>query len=107
MSTISTKLPSGLFVSAVATQDFEVTTAVNSKGRPYTKVVGRGVAGKKFVKVTQFIEQGQQPVLIRAGETFNADITGVDTFEKGREVISLFVEIARPVLVGAVPVTKK
>lgn len=90
------KIPAGLYVIAVATQDFEVTTALSSKGRPYTKVVGRGVAGKRFVKVTQFVEQGQTPTVIKAGETFQADISGVDTFEKGREIISVFVESALP-----------
>jgi hypothetical protein len=85
-------------VSAVSTQKFELTTALNSKGRPYTKVVGRGVAGDKFVKVTQFIEPGQTPLIFEAGEQFEGKITGVDTFEKGREVISLFVELRRPVI---------
>jgi hypothetical protein len=94
----SAKLPAGLYVSAVSTQRFELTTALNSKGRPYTKVVGRGVAGSKFVKVTQFIEPGQTPLIFEQGEPFEGVITGVDTFEKGREVISLFVELRRPVI---------
>jgi hypothetical protein len=106
MSASITKLPPGLHLSAVSTQTFELVSGVSSKGRPYSKVVGRGVAGEQFVKVTQFVEQGQTPLIFSPGEAFEAKITGVDTFEKGREVISLFVELRRPIVAGVEPVKK-
>lgn len=96
MSTIGTKLPPGLHLSAVSSQKFELVAGVSGKGRAYQKIVGRGVAGTQFVKVTQFINPGEQVILFEPGETFEAEITGVDTFEKGREVISLFVSLRRP-----------
>ena len=96
MSQSNIKLPAGLFVSATATQKFELVDGVSKAGRRYSKVVGRGVAGEKFVKVTQFVERDQKPILFDAGEPFQGVITGVDSFEKGREVISLFVELYRP-----------
>lgn len=93
------KIPAGLHLSAVSTQAFELLGGVSPKtGKPYQKIVGRGVAGEKFVKITQFVEPGQPPLLFGAGEHFEAEITGVDTFEKGREVISLFVKLRRPVV---------
>lgn len=95
MSQPNAKLPAGLHVSAVATQDFELIAGVSAKGKAYQKVVGRGVAGGQFVKVTQFVDDGR-PVLIKSGEIFEGQITGVDTFEKGREVISLFVKLRAP-----------
>lgn len=99
MSQLATKLPAGLHLSAVSTQQFELLGGIGAKtGKPYQKVVGRGIAGEKFVKITQFVEPGQSPLLFGAGEPFEADITGVDTFEKGREVISLFVKLRRPVV---------
>lgn len=100
MSANGAKIPPGLHLSAVAAEKFEVTNGVNGKGRPYCKVIGRGIAAGKFVKVTQFIDlqKGEAPVVFEAGETFEGAITGVDGFEKGREVISLFVELRRPSL---------
>lgn len=96
MSAISIKIPAGLHVSAVAVSDFELTAGVNQKGKPYQKLIGRGLAGGQFVKVTQFAENGEAPLMFKAGEAFEADITGVDTFEKGREVVSVFVKLRRP-----------
>jgi hypothetical protein len=96
MSQSNIKLPPGLYLSAVATQNFEVIDGVSQKGRRYSKIVGRGVAGERFVKVTQFVEDGEQPLKFAPGEAFQAEITGVDTFEKGREVVSLFVKLQRP-----------
>ena len=99
MSQLSGKLPSGIYLSAVSTQAFELVAGVGAKtGKPYQKVVGRGVAGDKFVKVIEFVSPGQPALLFGAGEQFEADITGVDSFEKGREVISLFVKLRRPVV---------
>jgi hypothetical protein len=98
MSQPATKIPAGIHLSAVATQQFEFIGGVSAKGKPYQKVVGRGVAGEKFVKITEFLDPGQAPLIFGAGEQFEADITGVDTFEKGREVISLFVKLRRPVV---------
>jgi len=99
MSQLSTKLPPGLYLSAVSTQAFELQGGIGAKsGKPYQKVVGRGVAGGKFVKVTEFVEPGNQPLLFGSGDAFEADIVGVDSFEKGREVISLFVKLRRPIV---------
>lgn len=96
MSQLPVILPPGLHLSAVSTGQFELVGGVSKAGRAYQKVVGRGVAGEKFVKVTQFVETGKPALLFGPGEKFEADITGVDSFEKGREVISLFVELRRP-----------
>ncbi|GEM_PF-5504611 len=101
MSATSIKLPPGLYLSAVSTGTFELVGGVSAKGKAYQKIVGRGVAGEKFVKVTEFVEPGQSPLIFTPGETFEADITGVDSFEKGREVISLFVKLRRPVVIDA------
>lgn len=98
MSQSSIKLPPGLHLSAVSTGSFELVGGVSAKGKAYQKVVGRGVAGEKFVKVTEFVEPGHAPLVFGPGEPFEAEITGVDTFEKGREVISLFVKLRRPVV---------
>lgn len=99
MSQPATKLPPGIHLSAVSTQQFELIAGVGAKtGKPYQKVVGRGVAGEKFVKITEFVEPGGAPLLFGPGENFEADVTGVDTFEKGREILSLFVKLRRPVL---------
>jgi hypothetical protein len=103
MSQSSIKLPPGLHLSAVAIGQFELVAGVSKAGKQYSKVVGRGVAGEKFVKVTEFVEPGKAPLIFGPGEAFEADITGVDSFEKGREVISLFVELRRP----PVPEVKK
>lgn len=100
MSNINGKIPPGLHVSAVAVGDFELTGGVNGKGKAYSKVVGRGLAGSKFVKVSQFLEANEKPVIIANGEAFEGEITGVDSFEKGREVVSVFVKLRRPSLVG-------
>lgn len=96
-------IPPGLHLSAQAVGDFTVETKVSKAGRPYTKVEGRAVAGTQFVKCTQFIEPGESPVLPSTGERFTASITGVDSNEKGREVIAVFVKIARPSVVSAEP----
>lgn len=106
MSATNGKIPAGLHLSAVSTQAFELVTGVSGKGRPYSKVIGRGVAGTKFVKVTQFVEHGETPLLFGPNEHFEADIDGVDTFEKGREVISLFVKLRRPSVAGLEPAKK-
>lgn len=106
MSQSNIKLPPGLHLSAVATQKFELVTGISKAGRQYSKVVGRGVAGEQFVKVTQFVDRDNPPLSFEAGEAFQARITGVDTFEKGREVISLFVELYRP-QIAAVEAAKK
>jgi hypothetical protein len=99
MSQPTTKLPAGIHLSAVSTQNFELVTGVGQKtGRPYRKIVGRGVAGEKFVKITEFVEDGHTPILFNAGDHFEADVTGVDSFEKGREVVSLFVKLRRPIV---------
>lgn len=93
-------IPPGLHLSAQAVGDFTVETKLSKAGRPYTKVEGRAIAGTQFVKCTQFIEPGESPVLPSSGERFSASITGVDANEKGREVIAIFVKIARPVVTG-------
>jgi len=99
MSQPATKLPPGIHLSAVSTQQFELVVGVGAKtGKPYQKVVGRGVAGEKFVKITEFVEPGHAPLIFGPGETFEAEVTGVDSFEKGREVVSLFVKLRRPVV---------
>lgn len=98
MSASSIKLPPGLFVSGVAVGKFELVSGVNAKGKPYSKVVGRGIAGSQFVKVQQFLQPGEAALLFDTNEPFQGRITGVDGFEKGREVVSVFVALERPVL---------
>ncbi|MFA6287145.1 MAG: hypothetical protein WC661_07125 [Opitutaceae bacterium] len=97
MSQLPISIPAGIHLSAVSVGAFELVAGVGKdSGKPYQKVVGRGVAGSKFVKVTQFLNPGEAPLLFGTGDKFEADIVGVDSFEKGREVISLFVELRRP-----------
>lgn len=100
MSAITAKIPPGLHVSAVSVGAFALEGGVSKSGKAYQKVVGRGLAGEQFVKVTQFLNQGESPLLFGPNEAFEATITGVDTYEKGREVISLFVELRRPFVEG-------
>lgn len=93
----SSIIPPGLHLSAVATGNFTLESGIGAKsGRPWSKVVGRGVAGEQFVKVQQFMEPHETPVLVLAGEKFTASIVGVDFQEKGREVLSLMVKLNRP-----------
>jgi hypothetical protein len=95
-------VPPGIHLSAVATSNFTLESGIGAKsGRPWSKVVGRGVAGEQFVKVQQFMDPGETPVLVAAGEKFTASIVGVDFQEKGREVLSLMVKLNRPTLAVA------
>ncbi len=92
-------IPAGIFVSATAIGDFSLESGIGAKsGRPWSKVLGRAVAGEQFVKVQQFMEPGETPVLVKAGEKFTATVVGVDFQEKGREVLSLMVKLNRPSL---------
>lgn len=88
-------------VVATAIGNSEITNGVNSKGRPWTKVLLQGSFvtpdGKgRLVKCQQYLEQGQAPVLFSHGETFSADVTQVDGYEKSRDILSLFVNFNRP-----------
>ncbi|MEN9841820.1 MAG: hypothetical protein RL376_1620, partial [Verrucomicrobiota bacterium] len=43
-------VPPGIHLSAVATSSFTLESGIGAKsGRPWSKVVGRGVAGEQFV----------------------------------------------------------
>lgn len=101
----------GVSVTAVAVGNSEVTNGVNSKGRPWTKVMLQGSFvtpdGKgRLLKCQQYVEQGQSPVLFNHGETFHADVVQVDSYEKSRDILSLFVDFKRPAIVDAVGAKK-
>lgn len=92
-------IPAGIHICAVAIGDFTLESGIGAKsGRAWSKVLGRGVAGQQFVKVQQFMDPGETPVLVQAGEKFTATVVGVDFQEKGREVLSLMVKLNRPSL---------
>lgn len=94
----------GVSVLARAVGNSEITNGVNAKGKPWTKVSLQGSFvtpdGKgKFVKCQQYLEAGASPVIFSDGETFGAEVTQVDGYEKSRDILSLFVTFNRPAIV--------
>jgi hypothetical protein len=74
MANTTTSLPAGVYVIGKAVGDFELRTFPTKSGKTMQIVEGQVLAGKRFVKIEQTLEQGETPILLEDGNDVLAPV---------------------------------
>ena len=90
-------MPPGVYVIGKAIGDFELRTFQTKTQRTIQIVEGQVLAGKRFVKVEQTVENGESPILLRDGEDVIAPVV---PHYSADGLLKVQVQLKRPELSG-------